>query len=168
MAYDPSVILVEDKASGTQLIQEMREAGVHVVTAYKSKYDKIMRLDAQTGVIENGLVYIPLEAHWLAEYLHELSTFPKSKYDDQVDSTSQALEWLQQRVSGWGILQYYAELAAEMRGEKSPPMITLRVTNGCSHVITITGRQVMVRNDKTIEITNDEASYLIGRGFSKV
>jgi predicted phage terminase large subunit-like protein len=72
----------------------MQEAGISVVTAYKSKFDKIMRLDAQTGVIENGLVYIPNEAHWLGEYLHELSTFPKSKHDDQVDSTSQALEWL--------------------------------------------------------------------------
>ncbi|MGB6663068.1 MAG: terminase, partial [Xanthobacteraceae bacterium] len=39
-AYDPSVILIEDKASGTQLIQEMREARVHGVTAYKSKFEK--------------------------------------------------------------------------------------------------------------------------------
>jgi predicted phage terminase large subunit-like protein len=41
-------------------------------------------------------VYLPSEAPWLAEYLHELTTFPFGKYDDQVDSTSQALAWTKQ------------------------------------------------------------------------
>jgi hypothetical protein len=31
-------------------------------------------------------------ADWPAEYLHELTTFPSAKYDDQADSTSQALD----------------------------------------------------------------------------
>ena len=30
---------------------------------------------------------------WLGEYLHEIASFPKGKYDDQADSTSQALHW---------------------------------------------------------------------------
>ena len=50
--------------------------------------NKLMRLHAQTGVIENGLVFLPDEAEWLDAYLHELTTFPMGKYDDQVDSTS--------------------------------------------------------------------------------
>jgi predicted phage terminase large subunit-like protein len=166
--YDPSIVLIEDKASGTQLIQEMREAGVHAVMAYKSKFEKIMRLDAQTGVIENGLVYLPTEAHWGAEYLHELSTFPKSKYDDQVDSTSQALEWLKQRVPGWGLLQYYADLVEELQAGSSSRMITLKVPTGISHVGTITGRQVMVRPDGTIEVSEEEAVSLRGHGFHDV
>lgn len=165
--YDPGVILIEDKASGTQLIQEMQEAGISVVTAYKSKYDKIMRLDAQTGVIENGLVYVPTEAHWLAEYLYELSTFPKSKHDDQVDSTSQALEWLKQRVAGWGVFEYY-RLAAEERQMSATRMVTLKVTSGISCVGTITGRQVMVRADGTIEVSEEEAAPLYGVGFLKL
>ena len=78
------MVLIEDRASGTQLIQELREAGISAVKAYKSNVDKIMRLDAQTGEIENGLVYLPEQAAWLAEYLHELKTFPKARYDDQV------------------------------------------------------------------------------------
>jgi predicted phage terminase large subunit-like protein len=36
-------------------------------------------------------VFIPQDAPWLADYLHELAMFPKGKFDDQVDSTSQAL-----------------------------------------------------------------------------
>ena len=52
-----------------------------------------MRMHAQTAMIENGFVYLPKEAAWLAEYLHELTVFPKGKHDDQVDSTAQMLDW---------------------------------------------------------------------------
>jgi len=51
-----------------------------------------MRLHSATNIIENGLVYLPTEAHWRAVYLHELTVFPNGKHDDQADSTSQALD----------------------------------------------------------------------------
>jgi predicted phage terminase large subunit-like protein len=101
MLFNPSVILIEDKASGTQLIQELIEAGLSKVTRYKPDGDKIMRLHAQTATIENGFVHLPREAHWLADYLHELTVFPNGRYDDQVDSTSQELAWTKQRPPGW-------------------------------------------------------------------
>ena len=91
--FDADVVLIEDKASGTQLIQELITEGFHRVTRYQPDCDKIMRLNAQTGLIENGFVYIPQKASWLAEYLHELTVFPKGKHDDQVDSTAQMLDW---------------------------------------------------------------------------
>jgi predicted phage terminase large subunit-like protein len=91
-----TVILIEDKASGTQLVQELIDEGLQMVKAIKPEGDKIMRLNAQTATIENGFVYLPREASWLADYLHELTTFPASKYDDQADSTSQALAWIKQ------------------------------------------------------------------------
>jgi hypothetical protein len=50
--------------------------------------DKIMRLHAQSAVIENGFVWLPEEAPWLADYLAELTAFPAGRHDDQVDSTS--------------------------------------------------------------------------------
>jgi hypothetical protein len=90
------VILIEDRASGTQLIQELIDEGLYAVTRYAPEGDKQMRLYAQTAMIENGFVYFPKEAPWLAEYIHELLTFPHSKFDDQVDSTSQALDWIKQ------------------------------------------------------------------------
>jgi hypothetical protein len=49
-----------------------------------------MRLQAQTALIENGFVHIPETAPWLAEYLHEMTVFPKGKHDE-VDSTAQFL-----------------------------------------------------------------------------
>ena len=48
------------------------------MTRYKPEGDKIMRLHAQTATIENGFVHLPREAHWLADYLHELVTFPQA------------------------------------------------------------------------------------------
>jgi predicted phage terminase large subunit-like protein len=92
-ALEASVVLIEDKASGTQLIQELVAVGLHALTRYQPQADKVMRMHAQTAMIENGFVYLPKEAAWLAEYLHELTVFPKGKHDDQVDSTAQMLDW---------------------------------------------------------------------------
>ena len=105
--FDADVVLIEDKASGTQLIQELITEGFHRVTRYQPDCDKIMRLNAQTGLIENGFVYIPQKASWLAEYLHELTVFPKGKHDDQVDSTAQFLDWFKRPFPGQGIFEYY-------------------------------------------------------------
>jgi predicted phage terminase large subunit-like protein len=91
-----TVVLIEDKASGTQLIQELIHEGCAIVQAVSPAGDKVMRLHAQTARIENGFVALPKEAPWLAEYVHELTTFPRGKYDDQVDATSQALAWIQE------------------------------------------------------------------------
>ena len=92
-AFAAEVVLIEDKASGTQLIQELVAEGIHAVTRYQPQTDKIMRMHAQTVMIENGFVHLPKETAWLAEYVHELTVFPKGKHDDQVDSTAQMLDW---------------------------------------------------------------------------
>ena len=88
-----TVVIIEDKASGTQLIQELVSEGMHAVKKYQPKTDKVMRLNAQTGTIENGFVHLQKNAPWLELYLHELATVPRSKYDDQADSTAQFLDW---------------------------------------------------------------------------
>ena len=64
---------------GTQLIQELIAEGCYAVTRYEPILDKIMRLHAQTAMIENGFVHLPENASWLAEYLHELTVFPNGK-----------------------------------------------------------------------------------------
>jgi len=95
--FFPGKILVEDKASGTQLIQDLNGEGLYQVVPYTppAGADKIMRLHTQTAVFENGRVLLPKEAPWLAEYINELTGFPGSRYADQVDSTTQALDYLQ-------------------------------------------------------------------------
>ncbi|MGH7071957.1 MAG: phage terminase large subunit [Acetobacteraceae bacterium] len=121
--YPADVILIEDKASGTQLIQELTAEGLYAVTRYAPSGDKIMRLHAVTAMIENGFVHLPATAPWLADYLHELTTFPKGRHDDQADSTAQALDWVKQDAIGPGggrhMLAYYEQLIAEANGK--PP-----------------------------------------------
>jgi len=97
--FNADEILIEDKASGTQLIQELISENCHGVTSYEPTCDKIMRLHAQTALIENGFVHIPETAPWLDAYLHEMTVFPNGKHDDQVDSTAQFLEWFKRGSS---------------------------------------------------------------------
>jgi predicted phage terminase large subunit-like protein len=113
--FNADVVLIEDKASGTQLIQELIVDGFHRVTRYKPECDKIMRLHAQTAAIENGFVYIPQTAPWLTEYLHEITVFPKGKHDDQVDSTAQFLDWFKKPFPGWAIFELYRRQAEELQ-----------------------------------------------------
>jgi predicted phage terminase large subunit-like protein len=98
-AFGPTTILIEDKASGTQLIQEMVNEGMYAIKKYVPTMDKIMRMHSVTSTIENGFAHIPEKAGWLGEYLHELTCFPNAKFDDQADSTSQALDWFKQQSS---------------------------------------------------------------------
>jgi hypothetical protein len=73
-----------------------------------------MRMHAQTAMIENGFVHLPKEAAWLAEYPHELTVFPNSKHDDQVDSTEQMLDWFKRAVrEPGGIWQPYKQRYSE-------------------------------------------------------
>ena len=107
-------IVIEDLGSGTQLIQELLAEGLSGVSAYRPKGEKVMRMHAQTAAIEGGLVHIPTQAHWLEDYLHELMVFPKGRYDDQVDSTSQALDWGRDGHGARGWLEWAREEAEKL------------------------------------------------------
>jgi len=118
--YGATTVLIEDKASGTQLIQELIADGCHGVTRYQPDCDKIMRMHAQTAMIENGFVHIPESAPWLAEYLHEMTVFPNGKHDDQVDSTAQFLDWFKKPFPGQGIFEFYQREAEKLKQEREP------------------------------------------------
>ena len=85
-AHRPATILIEDRASGTQLIQDLIASGVADVKAAAPGGDKVMRLHAQTARIENGFVLLPREAA-LARRLSRRDAwlFPAGRHDDQVD-----------------------------------------------------------------------------------
>jgi hypothetical protein len=87
-------VLIEDRASGTQLIQELKALGQFRVVDIVPKGEKFARMLAQTAGIEAGQVLLPVAAPWLGDYVSELVAFPVGLHDDQVDSTSQALGWI--------------------------------------------------------------------------
>lgn len=91
--FNPDAVLIEDKASGQSLIQELRQTTTIPVIAINPTADKETRMYSSSGLMESGRVWLPEVAPWLAEYESELFTFPLSKHDDQVDSTSQFLNW---------------------------------------------------------------------------
>ena len=94
--FKPRKIVIEDKSSGTQLIQDLQHEGIFNVHHYipPAGMDKIMRLHAQSDVFEKGLVFLPEQAPWLEEYETEILGFPGTKFDDQVDSTAQAIHFI--------------------------------------------------------------------------
>lgn len=95
--FRPTAILIEDKGSGTPLIQVLRESGdVYSIPVLPTK-DKIVRAASQCATIEAGQVFLPEVAPWLGELQAEVSAFPQSRHDDQVDSMSQFLIWAEAR-----------------------------------------------------------------------
>ncbi len=92
--WQPDNVLIEAKATGTTLQQELRRIGVPV-TMYspggrRAGQDKVSRANAVAPILESGMVWAPDE-HWAEELVEECASFPNGDYDDQVDSTVQAL-----------------------------------------------------------------------------
>ena len=90
----PDVVIVEDKASGQSLIQELQRNTRIPVLPVKVDANKVARANSATPLIEAGRVYLPENAPWLFDYIEELSAFPNAEHDDQVDSTTQALSYM--------------------------------------------------------------------------
>ena len=97
--FNADVVLIEDTASGTQLLQDFRTEGAMRPIGIKPEGDKTTRMSAQSAKIEAGQVLLPESAPWLEDFKTELLQFPNGKYDDQVDSMSQYLGWQSQRDS---------------------------------------------------------------------
>ncbi|MCW3476404.1 phage terminase large subunit [Limobrevibacterium gyesilva] len=97
--YGADATLVEETDIGRAVVQEMRQSSPVRPILWRPLLDKEARLLAQAPKFEAGQVLLPREAPWLAEYASELLAFPNGTHDDQVDSTSQALNWLSRRIA---------------------------------------------------------------------
>jgi predicted phage terminase large subunit-like protein len=98
--FNVNTIVIEDKGSGMSLIQDLEReniAGVPYPIAFTPETDKVTRMHAQSAKIEAGHAHLPRRAEWLEDFRTELLQFPKGRHDDQVDSLSQFLNWLEQR-----------------------------------------------------------------------
>jgi predicted phage terminase large subunit-like protein len=119
LKWNPDTVLIEDKASGQSLIQELQNSGRLPIRAIKVDADKVTRATACTPLVEAGKVLLPAAAPWLADFVEEISAFPAAPHDDQVDAFSQALNYV--RESGTGLMEFYrAGLEAAARGEPDP------------------------------------------------
>lgn len=93
-------VLIEDRSSGIPLIQDLKLDGVYKIIECKPEpgTDKYMRLAAESVKFERGKVFVPKQAPWVDDFIRELTGFPGTKHDDQVDSTSQALKFLGEKA----------------------------------------------------------------------
>ena len=90
--------VIEDTELGRAIVQDLRRAGEASVVLRPVRFDKEARFLAQSARFESGQVHVPRAAPWLATWLNELLAFPNGQHDDQVDATSQALDWLTRRT----------------------------------------------------------------------
>jgi predicted phage terminase large subunit-like protein len=167
--HSAGIVLIEDKASGTQLIQDLIREGLAAVTQYKPEGDKIMRMHAQTAVIEHGFVYLPAAAPWLDDYLHELAVFPNGRHHDQVDSTAQFLDWFKTPIPNSGIYEFYREQAEKVKHpERFRVRLELPPGDSSSHVWTRSGVNAVVQPDRSVEMSEADAAPLIRLGWKKL
>ena len=89
--WEPETVLIEAKASGMPLTQELRHMGIPVVNFTPSRgNDKHSRVNSVSPLFESGLVWRP-DTSWAEEVVEELAAFPFGQNDDMVDCATQAL-----------------------------------------------------------------------------
>jgi predicted phage terminase large subunit-like protein len=105
-AKRPDMIIVEDKAAGISLIQELRHAHLPVIPWNPGKADKMQRLQITASIFATGRVWLPESSvkagyvkDWCEGFLSQICSFPDSSHDDYVDSATQAIRYL--KDTGW-------------------------------------------------------------------
>jgi predicted phage terminase large subunit-like protein len=95
------MVLVEDKASGISIIQDLQRAGVPCRAYNPGRADKTQRLHLVANIIAHGRVYIPESVvhrgqprDWAEALVSQVCSFPEAEHDDLTDTMSQALRLL--------------------------------------------------------------------------
>ena len=161
--WDTNHVLIEDAGSGAHLLQGFKRDGFSKGVAIKTKGSKELRAHAVAALIESGQVLLPLQASWLENYRQELRMFPAVRYDDQVDSTTQALNWMSAYS---GPEQFLATMTEYLRlrgleGWPDDDEAQLRTVifthiNPRTEFKVCTGRMVRSSEDGTYRVTPEE------------
>jgi len=115
--WEPDCVLIEAKASGTPLTQELRRMGIPVTAYTPSRgQDKIARMNSVAPIFESGMVWAPDES-FAEEVIEEMASFPFGDNDDYCDSATMAL--MRFRQGGFLSLQGdYPEEAEFLRRDR--------------------------------------------------
>jgi predicted phage terminase large subunit-like protein len=89
--WEPDMVIIEAKASGTPLTDELRRTGIPVMNYTPSKgRDKVTRMHTVAPLFEAGMVWAP-DKKFADEVIEECAAFPNGDHDDFVDSMTMAL-----------------------------------------------------------------------------
>lgn len=108
--WDPDLVLIEKKASGHSLIQELRQSGVRVKAVDPKGKDKIMRAHLSSAPLEQGCVFWVPGHNDAVDVIEECAKFPVGTYDDYVDTVVMLLAYLRRM----GSIDYYDEDEGEI------------------------------------------------------
>ena len=90
--WEPEMVLIEAKASGMPLSDELRRVGIAVTNYTPSRgNDKHTRVNSIAPMFESGMVYYPEGRKFAEEVIEECAAFPYGENDDYVDTVTQAL-----------------------------------------------------------------------------
>ena len=95
-------VLVEDKATGIPLVQQMKRDTRLPIKAVPAKESKEVRAHSVSGVVEAERVYLRAGAPWVNEFLSEVCSFPTAVYDDITDAFVHGLRYLKPRRTHLG------------------------------------------------------------------
>jgi predicted phage terminase large subunit-like protein len=90
--HRPNTILIEEAGLGRMLVKDLKAAGLPAVGVVPEG-DKLTRVSMQVEKFDNGQVFFPREAPWLADLEDEVVVFPGGRNDDQVDGLVQGLAY---------------------------------------------------------------------------
>jgi len=95
--WEPDMVIVEKKATGGPLIDELRARGIPALgfspgrRAGGGGVDKTTRMHMVSPLFEAGLVWAPADKKFADEVMEEVASFPHGEHDDYVDSMTLAL-----------------------------------------------------------------------------
>ena len=161
-------VLIEDKGSGTGLLQQLKASYFHRCEAIIPRSEKMLRFLGITPMFSSGQVLIPEHAPWEDVYLNELCGFPAAKHDDQVDSTSQALIWLRERLTTPGIIEYYRQEATKQQAFANHRTVQFRVPADISHFFGADGHPILIGPDRTIWVSERDAGGCRRAGYAQI
>ena len=98
--HRPDICIVEKKASGQSLIQDMRKSGLPVLE-YTPDKDKVSRVYSASPMFESRRVWLPKDRSWSNDLFDELIGFPYAQHDDQVDACIMAVHYVKE---SWRLL----------------------------------------------------------------
>ena len=98
--HRPDICIVEKKASGQSLIQDMRKSGLPVLE-YTPDKDKVSRVYSASPMFESRRVWLPKDRSWSIDLFEELIGFPYAQHDDQVDACIMAVHYVKE---SWRLL----------------------------------------------------------------
>ena len=112
--YEPDAVLIEKKASGQSLLQDLRMAGVPVIE-YMPDRDKEARAHASSALLEDGRIWYPSDKKWCKDLIDICAAFPATENDDIVDTCTQA--WLRLR-KGWFVTHSHDDIEDDFEERK--------------------------------------------------